>query len=244
MKNQKIRLVGVWWAWNNTINRLYLNEKISIESYIINTNKESLDKSPLQNKILIWDWIWVGANWNLWREIAIQSEYEISKSLESIDILLLVAWLGWWTGTGVSPVIADMANKMDVLTIWFFTMPFAFEGQQRLESAKQGLELAKESFDIIFIVYNDKILNLADKKTPLKEAFYLTDDLIVKVLDWIQNDWSESISEKLGNKNIIEIRSFDSTIEEEIENTINPRIEKALSEDELNVPAFLRKSFK
>ncbi len=243
MTNTKIKLIWVGWAWNNTLNRLSADKKISMDYCVICTDGKMIDESPLENKVLMWDGAWVGANPVLWRNLAEQSSNEIKQILSSIDIVLIVAWLGWWTGTGASHVIADIANKMGIVTVWFFTLPFAFEGKARLEQANIWLEQAKEVFDIIFLIRNDRILGIMDKTTPIKEAFCRTDDLIIKILDWIQIHLMQNIEYVSVNK-VIEIESLDSTIDETIENTTQQKDEKILSEDELSIPAFLRNQTK
>src|SRR5699024_1646412 len=91
-------------------------------------------------------------------------------------MIFLTAGMGGGTGTGAAPIIAEIAKEMEILTVGVVTKPFIFEGRKRLVQAEQGIEELKTRVDTLVTIPNDKLLQIADKKTTLPEAFIMADE--------------------------------------------------------------------
>ena len=98
--------------------------------------------------------------------------------LEGADMVFLTAGMGGGTGTGSTPVIAEVAKEMGVLVVAVVTRPFSFEGRKRLLQAKTGIENLKDKVDALIVIPNDKLLEISDCKTALCDAFRLADDVL------------------------------------------------------------------
>ena len=93
-------------------------------------------------------------------------------------MIFITAGMGGGTGTGASPIVAQIARELGALTVGVVTKPFAFEGNKRRAAAEEGIDNLKQHVDTLITVPNDRLLQVADKKMPLKEAFRLADDVL------------------------------------------------------------------
>lgn len=178
----RIKVIGIGWAWCNTINRMIQEGLEWVEFIAINTDAQALENNLAPTKINIWlnltKGLGAGANPEIWRKAAEESLDEIKKHLEDTDMVFITAGMGGWTWTGASPVIAQLAKEMWILTVWVVTKPFSFEGKKRLENAIEGLQKLKEAVDTLIVIPNDKIFNIIDKKTTFKQAFQMIDRIL------------------------------------------------------------------
>src|SRR3989304_3825237 len=93
-------------------------------------------------------------------------------------MVFIAAGIGGGTGTGAAPVIAQVAKEIGALTIGVVTRPFTFEGAKRGQSAEAGIDTLKEKVDTLIVIPNDRLLQLADKRASLQQAFRLADDVL------------------------------------------------------------------
>ncbi len=119
-----------------------------------------------------------GADPEVGMKAAKESREEIRQILEGTDMVFLTAGMGGGTGTGSTPVIAEVAKEMGVLVVAVVTRPFSFEGKKRLLQAKAGIENLKDKVDALIVIPNDKLLEISDCKTALCDAFRLADDVL------------------------------------------------------------------
>lgn len=243
----RIKIIWVWWGWSNTINRIIQSWITSIETIVINTDITSLSSSLAKTRVNIGTIITSGLGSNAYPEIgekaAEESSEEIEEALTGADMVFITCGLGGWTGTGATPIIADIAKKLWIFTIWIFTKPFAFEWQRRSAIALQWLEAAKKIFDIIFIYENDRVLSVMDKKTPLLEAFQLIDEWIMTIIDFIRNIWPEDFKKLTSEKQILNIDLVPINKEELYGILLWDKNQQDLtgsSDIDLDVPAFIR----
>lgn len=96
---------------------------------------------------------------------------EIDKNLTDVDVLFLIASMGGAEGSTITSLVAQQAKELGIATMALVTKPFSFEGSQRMQKAADGIERLKEYVDAMFIVSNDKLLPLMDKKMELKDGF-------------------------------------------------------------------------
>jgi len=112
------------------------------------------------------------------REAAEESREVIKESLQGADMVFLTCGMGGGTGTGASPIVAQIARETGALTVGIVTKPFFFEGDQRIAQAEEGIEELKREVDTLLVIPNDKLLAITDENTPLLDAFSIADEVL------------------------------------------------------------------
>ena len=191
MPGARIKVIGVWWAWWNTLNRMVQEWLDGIEFVAVNTDAQSLASSLAHKKVNMWLNLTrgLGAWWTpeTGKKAAEESIEDVKMFLQDTDMVFVTAGMGWGTGTGAAPVIAQTAREMGILTVWVVTKPFSFEWKRRFEYALEGLEKMKASVDTLIVIPNDKIFNIIDKKTTFKQAFSMIDKILYLWVQWISD---------------------------------------------------------
>lgn len=186
-----IKVVWVWWGWNNAVNRMIESWLEWVEFIAINTDAQALFGSLADNKINIWRattwWLWAWANPEMWKKAAEESSEEIKRALEWADMVFVTCWLWWWTWSWASPIIAEIAKWLWALTVWVVTKPFSFEWQARNQKALEAYNNLKDKVDTLITIPNDKILTIIDKKTPLLDAFSIVDEVLREWVQWVSD---------------------------------------------------------
>ncbi|MGC9080611.1 cell division protein FtsZ [Sulfurihydrogenibium sp.] len=180
----KIKVFGVGGGGSNAVARMYQEGLQDVELYIVNTDLQHLNFLPVPNKIHIGESIskglGAGSKPEIGREAALESLDKIKEALEGADMVFIAAGLGGGTGTGASPVIAQAAKEMGILTVAVVTKPFSFEGKVRQKIAEEGLEQLKEKVDTYLVIHNDRLLQVAGKNVSFSQAFKLVDSILYK----------------------------------------------------------------
>ncbi len=178
----QIKVVGVGGAGNNAVNRMINAGLKGVEFIAVNTDKQALLSSKATTKIQIGEKLTKGLGAGSLPEIgersAEESKEEIASTLKGADMVFVTAGMGGGTGTGAVPIITKIAREMGILAVCVVTKPFTFEGKQRSENAKKGIEKLKGTIDTLVIVPNDRLLQLADKKATMVDAFIMADDVL------------------------------------------------------------------
>ncbi len=178
----KIKVIGVGGAGNNAVNRMIDHGLTGAEFYAVNTDKQALLLSRAKNKVQIGEkltsGLGVGGDPVIGKRAAEESIEELTAMVEGANLVYIAAGLGGGTGTGAAPVIAELARQKNILTVAVVTMPFLFEGGQRLTRAKDGHETLTEVVDTIVTIPNDKLLQVIGKGTSMLEAFRVADDVL------------------------------------------------------------------
>ncbi|OGF30139.1 cell division protein FtsZ [Candidatus Falkowbacteria bacterium RIFOXYD2_FULL_35_9] len=178
----KIKVVGVGGGGGAAINRMIASEVKGVEYIAVNTDLQALQNSLAQQKIHVGRTttrgLGAGMDPSLGRKSAEESQNEIREMLKGTDLLFITCGLGGGTGTGVSPVIAEISREMGILTIAVVTKPFSFEGGPRRRIAEEGLKDLSSKVDTLITIPNDRIWQIIDKKTPLIEAFRVVDEVL------------------------------------------------------------------
>jgi cell division protein FtsZ len=182
MKSQiKIKVVGVGGAGGNTLSRMKKCGLKGVELIAINSDVQDLKTTKADLKIQIGKkttkGFGAGMNPRIGEKSAQEAEEEIKKTLLGGDIIFIACGLGGGTGSGASPVIAQISKELGALTIGVVTLPFSFEGLQRQRIAKIALSKLKERVDTLIVISNDKFLGKIDDKTDLDSAFFLADEI-------------------------------------------------------------------
>jgi len=203
----KIKVVWVGWAGQNAVNRMIEGGLEWVEFVSINTDTQALFNSLASKKINIWKIItqglWAGANPEVGKKAAEESREDIKTTLEGADMVFITCGLGWGTGTGAAPIVAEVAKELWALTVWIVTKPFSFEWQNRMAKSLDGYSALKEKVDTLITIPNDKILTIIDKKTPLLDAFSIVDEIL--------NQWVQGVSDLITQPGLINVDFADVT---------------------------------
>jgi cell division protein FtsZ len=180
----KIKVFGVGGGGSNAVARMHQEGLQDVELYIVNTDLQHLNYLPIPNKIHIGEGIskglGAGSKPEIGREAALENLDKIKEAMEGADMVFIAAGLGGGTGTGASPVIAQAAKEMGILTVAVVTKPFSFEGKVRQRIAEEGLEHLKERVDTYLVIHNDRLLQVAGKNVSFANAFKLVDNILYK----------------------------------------------------------------
>ncbi len=203
----KILVMGMGGAGNNCITRLTDIGIKGAETIAVNTDAKHLSISRANQKFLVGReltrGLGAGGYPNLGKKAAEESERDLRKLMEGIDMLYIVTGLGGGTGTGGSPIIAKIAKEMGAIVIASVTMPFKVEGA-RMGKAEDGLYQLRQVCDTVIVIENDKLLNVAGN-LPIQQAFAVADDLIANMIKGV----TETISQpSLVNLDYADVRTI------------------------------------
>jgi cell division protein FtsZ len=177
-----IKVIGVGGGGNNAVNRMIDAKVQGVDFIAVNTETQVLDKSNAETKIQIGEkltkGLGAGAKPEIGQKAAEESHDDIAKALTGADMVFVTAGMGGGTGTGAAPIVAQCAKELGALTVAVVTKPFSIEGKVRMKNAIEGIERLKQNVDAILVVPNDKLLGIIDKKTSVKDAFKLADDVL------------------------------------------------------------------
>ena len=177
-----IKVVGAGGAGNNAVNRMIEVDLKGVEFIAVNTDAQALVKTEAETRLQLGEkltkGLGAGANPEVGQQAAEESREEIMAMLEGADMVFITAGMGGGTGTGSAPVIASCAKELGALTVAFVTKPFSFEGKKRKVQAEEGIARLKECVDAIIVIPNDRLLQVSEKRTTLKDAFNISNDVL------------------------------------------------------------------
>lgn len=184
----KIRVVGVGGGGCNTIERMYEVGIVGAETYAVNTDAQDLLNTNADKRILIGRettrGLGSGSDPQIGEASARESVDELTELLSGSDLIFITCGLGGGTGTGGSPVIAEIGKELGALTVAVVTLPFTVEGRRRAENALEGLARLREHADTIIVIPNDKILEIAPD-LPVNAAFKVADEVLTNAVKGI-----------------------------------------------------------
>lgn len=181
----KIRVMGVGGGGGNALNSMISQSSIGGVDFIsVNTDAQQLLLNQAATKLQIGDnltkGLGSGGNPEVGRQSAEESYEKIKELIDGTDMLFLAAGMGGGTGTGATPIIAQAAKELNILTVAVVTKPFAFEGTRRMVAAEDGIEELKDKVDTLIVIPNQRILDVVDKKLSLLEAFKVADSVLTQ----------------------------------------------------------------
>lgn len=181
-KKVTIKIIGVGGAGGNIVTRMKEKKLEGVEFIALNTDIQSLRLTKADIKIQLGKnscrGLGAGMDPDKGREAAQESLEEIEKAINNTDLVFLVCGLGGGTGSGAAPVVANLLKQKNILTIAFVTRPFSFEGEKRQEIAEEAWQRLYNEVDSIITIYNDRVFNVIEEKTPILEAFSKIDDIL------------------------------------------------------------------
>jgi cell division protein FtsZ len=187
----RIKVLGCGGSGTNALNHMIGRKIKGVEFICLNTDTQDLHKSQAERKIHLGKnmtrGLGTGMNPEMGKKAAEESKQEIEEALKGADLVFIAGGMGGGTGTGGTPVVARLAREQGILTVAVVTKPFSFEGNQRFKVAEKGLdELAKE-VDAIITIPNDRLLQITNKNTTLKNAFALCDEVLRQAVEGISD---------------------------------------------------------
>ena len=178
----RIKVIGCGGSGGNALARMIEARIHGVEFIAINTDAQALHATNAPTKIHIGKsltrGLGAGMNPEIGRQAAEDTKEEIQNALKGADMVFLATGLGGGTGTGATPVIAEIARELGALTVAVVTKPFNFEGAQRSRIAEEGWRNLRDRVDALITIPNDRLLSVIDRKTPLLESFYIVDDVL------------------------------------------------------------------
>ena len=188
-KTAKIKVIGVGGAGGNAINNMIRSGLQGVKFIAANTDAQALEISQADTRIQLGDTITeglgAGANPQIGRDAALEAAEQIRKALADSHMVFITAGLGGGTGTGATPVIAEICREMGALTVAVVSRPFSFEGKKRALIAEQGLAELKQVVDTAITIPNDRLRALASKKATLMEMFMKADEILLHAVKGI-----------------------------------------------------------
>ena len=167
----QLKVVGIGGAGGNAVNDMLESGITGVDFIAINTDLQDLNRSKTQTKVLLGKGTGAGAIPERGRIAAKESEEKIKEVLEGTDMLFITAGMGGGTGTGASPVVAEIAKSMGILTVAVVTKPFDFEGPFKRKNADEGVENLKKFVDTLIVIPNQQLYKLPKINISLKNAF-------------------------------------------------------------------------
>ena len=185
----RIKVVGVGGGGGNVITRMGNDFVRGVEFIAINTDAQDLEHCEAKEKLHIGRiatrGMGAGMNPDLGRQAAEENQADITEALRDADMIFLTAGFGGGTGTGATPVVADIARESGALVVAVVTKPFAFEGSQRTRIAEEGILRLKDKVDTMLVIPNDRIFSVIDNDTPILKAFEKIDDILKSAVSLI-----------------------------------------------------------
>jgi cell division protein FtsZ len=187
----EIKVVGIGGGGVNAINRMIDAGLKGVEFIAVNTDAQALLMSDADLKLdigrTITRGLGAGSDPDVGKAAADEHRDEIEEALKGADMVFITAGEGGGTGTGAAPVIAEIAKNQGSLTIAVVTRPFSFEGRRRAVQAELGINNLKDRVDTIIVIPNDRLLDIANDKTSMVNAFKMADEVLLQGVQGITN---------------------------------------------------------
>lgn len=177
-----IKVIGVGGGGCNAVNRMIQTSVEGVEFIAMNTDVQALEVNYAPTRINLGKnstrGLGTGGDPTRGQSSAKESEREIAQVIDGADMVFVTAGMGGGTGTGASPVVAEIARRQDILTVGVVTKPFGFEGPRRRRLAEEGVANLKEHVDTLIVIPNEKLLKVVDRRMTLNDAFVYADDTL------------------------------------------------------------------
>lgn len=181
-RSSVIKVIGVGGGGSNAVNHMYRKGIQDVNFVVCNTDAQALHNSPVAVKLQLGDVLTegrgAGSKAEIGREAATESLDRIKEVLSSnTNMVFITAGMGGGTGTGAAPVIASAAKEMGILTVAIVTIPFRFEGPERINQAIEGINALKDHVDSLLVINNEKLREIYGNLTVSK-SFEKADDVL------------------------------------------------------------------
>jgi cell division protein FtsZ len=177
-----IKVIGAGGGGSNAVNRMIACGLQNVQFIVANTDLQALNQSqaaaklPLGSKLTAG--LGAGGKPEVGEKAALEDKDMIANALKGADMVFVTAGMGGGTGTGAAPVIAQVARDLGALTVAVVTKPFEFEGRYKMRLADEGIAKLREAVDTLIVIPNQHLLKIVERRTPIKEAFLIADDVL------------------------------------------------------------------
>lgn len=176
-----IKVIGIGGGGCNAINNMIKNTIHGVEFISANTDAQALSKNNAPKRIQLGTnltkGLGAGANPDVGRDAALEEREAIAEAIRGANMLFITTGMGGGTGTGASPVVAEIAKELGILTVAVVTRPFEHEGK-RIHIAQQGIEHLKSQVDSLIVIPNDKLMTALGEDVTVREAFQAADNVL------------------------------------------------------------------
>ena len=184
-----IKVIGIGGGGGNAVNHMLKAEIEGVDFICANTDAQALKASNARNIIQlgnsITNGLGAGADPEIGRQSALEDRDRIMDVLDGADMIFITAGMGGGTGTGATPIVAQVAKEMGILTVAVVTKPFSFEGRKRCDIANNGIRELSQYVDSLITVPNDKLADVLGSDVPLISAFEAADDVLLGAVQGI-----------------------------------------------------------
>ena len=178
----RILVIGVGGAGNNAVNRMVDENVQGVELVGVNTDRQALSLCKAETKIQIGEkltkGLGAGAKPEIGEAAVEENREEITELVQGSDMVFITCGMGGGTGTGASPIIAEISKGLGILTVGVVTKPFTFEGKPRMNNAMSGIARLQDQVDTMIVIPNDKLLQICDKRTTIPDALKKADEVL------------------------------------------------------------------
>jgi cell division protein FtsZ len=185
----KIKVLGLGGGGCNAVSRMVQADIQGVDFIGVNTDAQALLRMEAPTRIQVGEkltrGLGVGGDHNMGMKAAEQSRDELRAAVGDADMVFLAAGMGGGSGTGIAPVVAELAKEAGALTIAVCTKPFTFEGVHRAEVAEDGISRLLDKVDTLITIPNDRLLTLCDQRTGVDMAFKMADDVLMHAVQAI-----------------------------------------------------------
>lgn len=186
-----IKVIGIGGGGGNAINRMIEAGIEGVEFIAVNTDLQALANNQAGLKTQIGNQLTKGLGSggrpDIGKQAAMEDTERLIEIIEGADMVFLTTGLGGGTGTGATPILANLASEMDILAIAIVTFPFEFEGRIRAKQAQEGLEELKSAVDTVISIPNERLLETVNLDTSIQDAFKMADDILRQAVQGISD---------------------------------------------------------
>lgn len=187
----KIRVVGIGGGGGNAVNRMIEAGIEGVEFIAVNTDVQALSNNRAGTKLQIGGQttkgLGSGGSPETGKQAAMEDTEKLIELIQGADMVFLTTGLGGGTGTGATPILANLASEMDILAIAIVTLPFEFEGRVRAKQAEEGLKELKGAVDTVISIPNERLLQTVNLDTSIQDAFKMADDILRQAVQGISD---------------------------------------------------------
>ena len=182
-KKQKavIKVIGVGGCGGNAIDYMIEKNVMGVDFICANTDLQALQKSQASTIVQIGEMLTqglgAGSRPDTGKQAAIDDKEKIVEAIDGADMLFITAGMGGGTGTGATPVIAQIAKELGILTVAVVTKPFEFEGR-RTQVAKDGIDELVNYVDSLITIPNEKLMGVLGDEVTFVDAFGAANEVL------------------------------------------------------------------
>jgi cell division protein FtsZ len=177
-----LKVIGVGGGGSNAVNRMIAGGLKNVQFIAANTDQQALQMSRAQTRLglgaKLTGGLGAGGIPEVGEKAALEDEEAIRESLGGADMVFITAGMGGGTGTGGAPVVARVAREQGALSVAVVTKPFDFEGKRKMALAEEGIARLRQQVDTLIVIPNQYLLKIVERRTPIREAFLMADDVL------------------------------------------------------------------